>query len=530
MTSAATKLQNRIISGALDSLDNNRDVMIIAPTGAGKSRKFCKIAEDRAKDGERSLILSNRKRLVRQGRQSMNKWADVPVHTTIGIDGDIDLSGDVIFSTVQTAHQFREEIRGIKHVILDEAHNAREENDDYTETLEAIIRNNPGVLLIGATATPPTMYEGMPERLATADKHIMTFEEALAARLVDLPETKMPRMRYKGHETVENIVARKSKNAFGADLENGIATSLAKHRDDDWAEQLVDVYERHLKDRQTLAFFDTVKEASAFVDEMRERKLPVEFVHSGRPTAVTDAILDDFSEKQISLVVAVDMISEGVDVGADGILLDKKSTSAKEYRQIIGRGSRSYGEVKTIRSLLIDTGASTLMHGDIGAQAQMQTLVGTFERHSVSADELLPSRQANGFSPWVPLEGPQAQRPIYATSLDGKIIYAADLDDRFAAFTCSNDKKGRKMELLAIEGERKGMPTRDGFGRWFGDAVRRNEQPLSRLIGNGRTGMSELARIVNDDWIKNAGSIERSIMMMAQQNAPRTIHTEQRAF
>lgn len=509
--SPATVLQDRIIDQALDSLDAKRDVMIIAPTGAGKSRKFTRVAADRALDGDRILVLTNRKKLITQAQASMKKWADHPVRTSTGMNGEIDLSGQVIYSTVQTAHQHRDELGPINLVIVDEAHNAVERNADFRETLAAIERHNPDVLFMGATATPPEEHKGMPERLAKADMRIMTYEEAIQVRLVELPETTIPPMLYEGHRTVADVVEKHTKKGFGVEREGGIAKELGRMRGSDWPEQLVNLYERHMKNDQTIAFFDTIKEATAFVDEARRRDHPVDIVHSGKTMAENDRILEAFGARRLPIVVSVDLISEGVDTDATSILLDKKTTSKREYQQIVGRESRSHGELRDKRGKLFDTGASTYLHGDIGAIAAMSSLRGEIERNTLGHQDLLPDAGRTGFVPWVQLKTPRGQRDVYATSLDKRIVYATNVEDRYVAFVASQDKKGRRMELLAIDGERKGMPTRDGFGRWISDAIQRNEISLARLAGTRTGDMTKLAHVINEDWSRNLSGIESSI-------------------
>lgn len=515
MKSQATLIQDRLIAGSNGSLDAERDVFLVGPTGTGKSRQFSVIAADRVARDEHVIVMTHRQNLVLQAIKNMKKWVDRPIEISIGIDGSIDQSGEVVYSTIQTAHHKRDELGRYDVAIIDEAHHATSKNIEYRETMAALIERNPDIRFVAASATPPPEYRGMEPRLAAADKHIMTFEEAVSAKLIDLPVTHMPSLVTANHDNVAAVVRRHQTKSTSAALESGIGKDLAAMRGPDWSEQLVSLYERKMEDRRTLAFFDTIREAKAFMEEAVGRGHAPEIVHSGRSLKQNEKSLEDFREGRSKLLVSVDMINEGVDLDATAILLDKKTTSAQEYKQIIGRESRSHGTDRALQAVLYDTGASTCMHGEIFAQAQMQTIRGGIERKSLTDEQLLPDMKGKGAKAWIQLISPTTKKEVYATSIDGAIVYASRSGDGYATMKSTKDRKGARVDLLQIEGERKGMPSRVGFGKWVSEAVRRNEEKLSRLVSPARSGTSELARMVGEDWGRNAASIERSMGMMA---------------
>jgi superfamily II DNA or RNA helicase len=528
--SEATKLQDKVIGGALSSLEDGKDVFISAPTGAGKTRKFSVIASERSEEGDRILILAHRRNLIRQAANNMEKWGNADIEISVGMNGQLDQTGQVVYSTVQTAQERINDLEAYDVAIIDEAHHGKKDNTLYRETIETLINKNPDIQFVFLSATPPEGYEGLHPRMKEADKYVITFEEALQAKLIDLPETVTPRMVYENHETVEDIVEKHRKNKTGTDLESGIGRDLGKIRDEDWSYQLVNVYERYLEDRKTLAFFDSIKEANAFAKEASDRGHPVEVMHSGFTDEQNERKLDFFRESKKGLLVSVDMINEGVDVDADGILLDKKTTSATEYKQIVGRESRSHGEDKKRKSLLVDTGASTLIHGNITAQADLQTVRGKLETKVVSGKDLLPDTPGGGFKPWVSLATSEKNDKVWGTSIDGAVVYAIPTEKGYAAFMSSNSKKGSRVDLLQIEGERKGMPSAEALSDWIAQAVQRNERNLARLVGSTKGSETKLDQIVKDDWERNGSSIEQSVKMMMAYARPAAMINRQGAM
>lgn len=518
--SEATKLQDRIITGGLSSLEQGKDVFITAPTGSGKTRKFSVMASERAQKNDKVLVLAHRRNLVRQAADNMSKWGNGNLEISVGMNGQLDQTGQVVYSTVQTAQERLEDIDSYDVAIIDEAHHGKKDNRQYSSTIQALIEKNPDIQFVFLSATPPEGYEGLHPRMKAADKYVITFDEALQAKLIDLPETVSPRLVYKTHETIEDIVSKHRKTKTGTDLETGISKDLGKIRDEDWSYQLVNVYERFLEDRKTLAFFDSIKEANAFAKEASDRGHPVEVMHSGFTDEQNERKLDAFRQGKRGLLVSVDMINEGVDVDADGILLDKKTTSVTEYKQIVGRESRSHGEDKIRKSLLVDTGASTAIHGNIIAQANLQTVRGKLETKVVSGKDLLPDAPGNGFKPWVSIDTGDKDSKVWGTSLDGSVVYAIPTEKGYAAFMSSDSKKGARVDLLQIEGQRKGMPSAEALSDWIANAVQRNERNLARLVGQTKGTETKLDQIVRDDWQKNGGSIEQSVKMLVAYAKP----------
>lgn len=539
--SDATKLQDRAINGIDKSLDDGHDAFLFGPTGVGKSRMFSMVASKRVEKGERVLVLSHRQNLVKQGQRNMERWVDEPIAISEGMEGHIDQSGSVVYSTIQTAHELilnpdetkRVGLTGYDLVIIDEAHHATSDNKEYAETLNEIITQNPNIRVMGASATPPDGYEGLHDRLRGSDKHVITFKEAIDAKLVRVPVSRTVKMDYKDGARIEDIVQSHRKNSKSADLEGGIKTSLTKMRADDWPDQLVYQYKEHLEDKRTLAFFDEIKDLKAFMDAAKKEGITVAAIHSKQDREENERLKEAFEKGHIKVLASVDMISEGYDIDCTGILLDKKTTSMTEFRQIIGRGSRGHGEDNKARAVLIDTGASTLMHGNIAAQIAANDLRANLEGGRMPNEALLPGKSEAAKLTWVEMTVESTGRKVWGTSVGKSVIYAVPTEDGYATFEKKTEQKNMSksksaskagikgkigintVELLKIEGVNiKGRHTAKDLGSWYAKQILSDGGRVGRLINETRSGMTSLQEIVLTDWKESASSIESNMVQM----------------
>ena len=510
---AATKLQDRVIKNAGASFDKGRNVLVEAPTGAGKTRIYSKIACQRAQKGERTLVLTERQKLVEQGICGNARWNGNEIATSQGMNGEMDQSGQIVFSTVQTALALKSQLQRYDNVIIDEGHHATKQNKYYEPVIEQLQASNPDLRVLAVTATPPDDLTTLIAPLTDVDRHIITFDEAIAAKLIKLPETLAPPIRLLNGKTVEEVVRQHIDH--DGDAITGISTELRKGEPDDWNDLLVNRYQRHLQDRSTIAFFDRIADAKAFADTAAEYGIHVDVLHSGNKPSHNKQIFDDFEARPNRLIASVDMISEGADIGASGILLAKKTTSPREYRQIIGRAARSYADADTPQGLVVDMGASTYLHGDIAAQAAMSQVRKLGE--NAERDVLPNGRKSSKI--WVDV----ANKPkCYATQIDGDMIFLMRKEDGYAAFRQCSSRKGKHLETLKIEAQKPGAPQIGALSKWLAPHIERNERKLARLT---RGPESELRMMANEIWERHGPSMMSAYNMLQVQ--PRNIIAKQ---
>lgn len=129
---------------------NWRNVLIVLPTGTGKTIVFSLLAQDLIRDGARVLILAHRDELI---RQAVDKLAQA-TGLSAAVEKADEYAGDclerVIVGSVQTLVNpaRRDRIFAPTHIIVDEAHHAV--GDSY----QAVLAHWQDAKVLGVTATP----------------------------------------------------------------------------------------------------------------------------------------------------------------------------------------------------------------------------------------------------------------------------------------------------------------------------------------------------------------------------------------
>lgn len=525
---AATILQDDLIDLAVASAAAGRNSLIESPTGSGKSRMYTRLAKLLCEQGHTVFVAAHRRNLVTQGARNYGKWNDAADgETTIGMSGEIDQSGQTVFSTIQTASSEKSlaVLKKYDVLIIDEAHHATADHDQYNALIAKMMKDNPGLLVIGVTATPPEQRKGLHRVLESADHHVATFEQVVEAGLVVIPDTVRPNILLKDGRSVRDLVERHRADPRSAEIEGGVTREMRQLLPTDWVQKGADEYDAHLWDRRSLGFYERIKDAEEMREELQGRGYDVATLHSRVKNP--EKILLDFQHGRYDSLASVDMISEGYDVPAcEGILLGKFQTSEKELRQIYGRTSRGLGgdEERRRRPLLVDLGASTLIHGELGAIARVQSLRGDIERDAVSNVELLPGKSTRSFSPWVALVQTRPDAPqVYGTSIDGRLIYASETSKGFIAVTTDHhEKKGDKVLLFEVPGAtRKGVVDHEILGDWMRQKIPTNERSLAQMTSVSDRGASRLESLLKADFDRNGASITRMVQMMGMPPIPK---------
>lgn len=156
-------------------IEGHRSQMLVAPTGAGKTEMAIALLEASAERGNRAAMLLDRIVLCDQTSMRLQKY---------GIDHGVMQSGHwryrpyerIQICSAQTLEK-RGSFPGLKVLIVDEAHQTRKQTIEF-------IKNNPGVKVIGLSATPFT--KGLGKVYSRVVSSVTTKELVQMGRLAPL--------------------------------------------------------------------------------------------------------------------------------------------------------------------------------------------------------------------------------------------------------------------------------------------------------------------------------------------------------
>jgi superfamily II DNA or RNA helicase len=326
--------------------DGIRRILLVAPTGAGKTTIAAALIESAIAKGNRILFLAHRKELIDQASARLdgsvvphgvimaNHWRDRP-HLPVQV------------GSVQTI--IRRDLPWTPNiVIIDECHRARGES--YQEVLRQC--GNP--VVIGLTATPVrTDGRGLGGNLF----HTMV----QCPQIGDLIQ-------------LGYLVPPITYGCVGVDLA-GIGKSAGDYKTDELESRMntaqlvgdvVEQWRKHASDRVTVVFAVSVKHSQAITEQFRKAGIAAEHLDGTTARPTREGILARLASGRTQVVVNCAVLTEGWDCpSVSCCVIARPTMSLSLYLQMAGRALRSHpGKTDCLildhgncwqRHLLVDT-------------------------------------------------------------------------------------------------------------------------------------------------------------------------------
>lgn len=318
-------------TGAIDAFrgavaDGTQRSMVVLPTGCGKTVTGIALAKAM---GARTLWIAHREELIMQPIKAMRTlWPEIRPGV-VKADRN-EWARDFVFASVQTAWRPERlaKLSGFDLVVVDEAHHAAAKS--YKLILEKVgcFRPN-GTPLLGLTATPERtdslqlddVFEGIVYhyqlRQAVEDGYLVGVEMISRPINVDLDKIKTSGGDYS------------EKQLDTALLEAGIV------------DDVFDAVNEHARDRKTIIFTVSVKQAKQISDKLKESGYAADMVSGETPGPLRRQKLAKLARGEITHIVNCMVLTEGFDDPAvDCIIMARPTQSKTLYIQCVGRGLR----------------------------------------------------------------------------------------------------------------------------------------------------------------------------------------------
>lgn len=317
-----------------------KKVLIVLPTGGGKTICFSHIAESASKKGNRVCVLVHRAELLDQASRSM------PVrHGLIAAGRSMDLSHSVQIASVQTLarrlHQLPKDF--FQLLIVDEAHHTT------AGTWASVVEHFDSARLIGVTATPIRLdgrglgehYESMvvgPSAQWLTDNGFLSQAKVLAPPGIQTSGLKK-RMGDFDMRQAEGLL--QEGQAMGDCLTH---------------------YRQHLNGQTAIAFCCSVAHSQAVAGLFQANGVAAASIDGKMDVNRRRSLLASLGRGEIKLLTSCALIGEGVDVpSVGGCILLRPTSSVGLHLQMIGRCLRvSPGKD---RAVILDHVGNTLRLG-----------------------------------------------------------------------------------------------------------------------------------------------------------------------
>jgi DNA repair protein RadD len=323
----------------------DRSVLLVAPTGAGKTVIAAAIIAAGARD---VLVVAHRREIVRQTSDKLTRRGVEHGIIQAGDDSKLRSWAPVQVASIQTLHAraIRSNVMAMPPadlLIIDEAHHVPAMT--YLKVLEAY----PNAIVLGLTATP---CRGDGRGLG-----------GIFDTMIECPQ--VAELIEQGYLVKSRVYAPVDPDLRGVRTERGdyVANDLADCMDrPQLVGDIVTHWFKYGERRRTIAFGCSVGHSIHIRDEFVAAGVRAEHLDGKTPKDERDAILARLASGETEVVTNCMVLTEGFDCPDIGcIILARPTKQMGLYRQMIGRGLRPAEGKSDV--VILDHSGTVFRHG-----------------------------------------------------------------------------------------------------------------------------------------------------------------------
>lgn len=336
---------------------------LVLPTGSGKSWIVAALCKDAITNWPetRVLMLTHQKELIQQNAEKMRiVWPGAPLGIYSASLRRRDAGEPITFAGIQSVRSKAGMIGWVDLVVIDECHLLNnEQQGGYRSLLSDLQEINPDIRVIGLTATPYRLGQG----LLTEGK------DALFSDLIE-PVT-IDELLFKGHlaplrskQTQARLDISGVKKRGGEFIERDLAAAVDTEMGN--REAVQEIISRAGDRKSWLVFCAGVEHAEHICDELRLQGIVAECLTGKTPKRQRDEMLAAFKAKEIRALTNANILTTGFDApDTDLVAMLRPTMSPALYVQMAGRGLRPKSH--TDHCLVLDFAENVARHGPIVA-------------------------------------------------------------------------------------------------------------------------------------------------------------------
>ena len=331
--------QTDIISNTVSKIrSGEKSILVVAPTGSGKTVIFAHIATGAVAKNKRVLILTHRREIL---QQTVSKIAGFGIQAGQIVAGKPTSSELIQVAMVGTLINRLESMPDQDLIIIDECQHS------VSNTWKKVIQHF-SCLRMGFTATPERLSgEGLIEIFDTM------IEGPHTAELVSKGFLSNPRM-FSGPDTEAKF--KITRGDYDKDEQ------VKKYRSKVVIGSVIDHYIQKLNGLPTVCFCVSIDHCHMMEAEFRLAGFKARTITGKMSRADRDSVINGLSDGSVQVLCSCDVISEGVDVPVlAGCILLRRTKSLALYLQQVGRALRPYPGKK--EAIILDHAGCYHEHG-----------------------------------------------------------------------------------------------------------------------------------------------------------------------
>ncbi len=317
--------------------------LVCMPTGTGKSIVIADFITEvfRMYSNQRIMMLTHVWKLIVQNANKLREfWPAAPLGIySAGLD-EKDTLMPITFGGVQSVVNAVREFGHIDLLLIDEAHLLNdEETTQYAQVISALKAVNPWLKIIGFTATPFRMKQGMLTdgelftdiciNFCTRDWILRFIEEGFMAPLIGKPTA----TRIEGLDKLKKV---------GGDFNQKDAERLVDKDEVVWS-ACQEILEFGHDRNKCMVFAGGIKNAEHIANTLDAMGASVTFVHSKLGKKEIARRLEAYSNGEYWGMVGANMLTTGYDEPSIDLIADLQATcSSGKHVQKLGRGTRVF--------------------------------------------------------------------------------------------------------------------------------------------------------------------------------------------
>jgi len=333
--------QEKAITDIYAAFDSGaKRIMLVAPTGSGKTVIATEIVRQAVARGMRPLFVVDRITLVPQTTRHFER-AGLHVGVSQASNTKLSADDDVTVGSMMTLAK-----RGVSDydmLIIDEAHVV------YKHTHE-LLKRAEGKPVVGLSATPMTVGLGR-----IYDHLVKTPSTAELTEMGYLADSRTYHVRSRGiNEKLCGVKISMGDYATGLLSKAMIDPRITKH--------IIDAWRQCASGESTIVFAVTVEHSKAVRDGFRQNGISCEHIDASTSDAERKRIIDDFKAGRVLVLTSVGVLTTGFDApNVVAGILARPTFSPMLHFQMLGRLLRPYPGKKFAK--IIDVSGNVAYHG-----------------------------------------------------------------------------------------------------------------------------------------------------------------------